>query len=255
MGKMLSDTGQVMLVVQAAVAKVKKYAVSESGDTVEMIERPGGGLSFVLADGQRSGRSAKIVSNIVARKVISLLAEGVRDGATARAAHDYLRVQRGGKVSADLVILSVDLQTHTLVVSRNTRCPVALMIEDTFILFDDPSSPIGMGTGVRPTIREWPLQDRMSVLAFSDGLLDAGRREGKHVPYEDILRQFHQQDGRNAQQLADTVLQAALALDAGRPVDDTTVVALTVYKEPHADEVRRLHVQFPVPPVLHSLGI
>jgi hypothetical protein len=46
---------------QVAVAKVGKYASSESGDTLEMIERPGGGLSFVLADGQRSGKSAKAI--------------------------------------------------------------------------------------------------------------------------------------------------------------------------------------------------
>ncbi len=244
-----------MLEVQAAVAKVKKYAVSESGDTVEMIERPAGGLSFVLADGQRSGRSAKIVSNIVARKVVSLLAEGVRDGASARAAHDYLRVQRGGKVSADLVIVSVDLQTHTLVISRNTRCPVALMIGEAFILFDDPSTPVGMGVGVRPVIREWPLQDRMTVLAFSDGLLAAGTRVGRQVPYTALLQAFHREDGRNAQHLADRLLQEALELDQGRPVDDTTVLVVTVYESKTQDEVRRLHVRFPVPPVLHSIGI
>jgi hypothetical protein len=34
--------------VQFAVAKIGKYAISESGDTLEMIERPHGGLSFVL---------------------------------------------------------------------------------------------------------------------------------------------------------------------------------------------------------------
>lgn len=243
-----------MLEVQAAVAKVKKYAVSESGDTVEMIERPAGGLSFVLADGQRSGRSAKIVSNIVARKVVSLLGEGVRDGATARAAHDYLRLHRGGKVSADLVILSVDLQTHTLVVTRNTRCPVVLMVGKELVLFDEPSTPVGVGHGIRPVIREWPLQDRMSVLAFSDGLLDAGSRTGKRVPYVEMLRTFHQEDGRDARRLADQLLEAALALDEGRPVDDTTVLVLTVYESEGRDEVRRLHVRFPVPTVLHSLG-
>ena len=72
--------------IQVAVSKINKYAASESGDTLEMIERPHGGLSFVLVDGQRSGRSAKAISNIVARKAISLLADGVRDGAAARAA-------------------------------------------------------------------------------------------------------------------------------------------------------------------------
>lgn len=62
--------------IHFAVAKVSKYATSESGDTLEMIERPHGGISFVLVDGQRSGKSAKAISNIVARKAIQLLAEG-----------------------------------------------------------------------------------------------------------------------------------------------------------------------------------
>ena len=71
------------------VVKINKYSTPESGDTVEIVERPQGGMSFVMVDGQRSGRSAKRISNLVARKAIGLLAEGVRDGAAARAAHDY----------------------------------------------------------------------------------------------------------------------------------------------------------------------
>ena len=34
--------------IQVAVSKINKYATSESGDTLEMIERPNGGISFVL---------------------------------------------------------------------------------------------------------------------------------------------------------------------------------------------------------------
>ncbi len=71
--------------VQIAVAKVNKYATSESGDTLEVVERPNGGLSVVLADGQTSGHGAKAVSQLVVRRVIGLLAEGVGDGAAARA--------------------------------------------------------------------------------------------------------------------------------------------------------------------------
>src|SRR3972149_2182866 len=105
--------------IQIAVSKIGKYATSESGDTLEMIERPHGGLSFVLVDGQHSGRGAKAVSNLVARKALQLLSEGVRDGAAARAAHDYLYALRQGKVSATLNIASVDLDSRTLVLSRN----------------------------------------------------------------------------------------------------------------------------------------
>ena len=60
--------------IQVAAAKTAKYATSESGDTLEIVERPRGGLSLVLADGQRSGKAAKAISNIVARKAIALLA-------------------------------------------------------------------------------------------------------------------------------------------------------------------------------------
>ena len=80
-----------------SVAKINKYASPESGDTVEVIERPNGGMSVVLADGQSSGKGAKQVSNLVVRKVISLLSEGVRDGAAARAASDSLYTEKKGK--------------------------------------------------------------------------------------------------------------------------------------------------------------
>ena len=121
--------------LQIAAAKTGKYASRESGDTLEMTERPHGGVSLVLADGQRSGRSAKIISNLVVRKTIALLAEGARDGVAARAAHDYLRTHRRGQVSAELHIVSIDLATNTIVVSRNSQCP-ALVVRGAEITVD-----------------------------------------------------------------------------------------------------------------------
>ena len=130
--------------IQVAVAKIGKYATSESGDTLEMIERPQGGLSLVLADGQRSGRAAKRISNIVVRKAIALLADGVRDGAVARAAHDYLRTMRAGQVSATLNIVSIDLETETLVISRNSHCPSVVSQREQVMLLDEPSEAVGI---------------------------------------------------------------------------------------------------------------
>src|SRR4030066_475473 len=116
--------------VKLAVAKTNKYATSESGDSVEVVERPNGGISVVMADGQSSGKGAKQISSLVVRKVISLLSEGVRDGAAARAASDYLYTERKGKVSSTLNILSVDQQTSTLVITRNSPVPALLAHND-----------------------------------------------------------------------------------------------------------------------------
>ena len=157
------------LEVQVAVAKINKYATSESGDTVELVERPKGGFSVVVADGQRSGRSAKAISNIVARKAVQLLSEGVRDGAAARAAHDYLYTNRGGKVSATLNIISVDIRTRTLVISRNNESPVLVhTAADGFYLLDEPSVAVGVHRSTKPVIAEVPIEVNTLVVAFTD---------------------------------------------------------------------------------------
>src|SRR5512146_725804 len=141
--------------IQIEVSKVNKYATSESGDTLEVVERPNGGLSVVLADGQTSGKGAKIISSMVVHKVISLLAEGVRDGAAARAASDYLFTERSGKVSACLNILSADLQTGTLVITRNNPAPVFVASGEHIECLDSESAAIGTSRNIRPAITEF----------------------------------------------------------------------------------------------------
>ena len=246
-----------MVGVELAVAKVAKYAVRESGDSVEVVERPNGGLSVVIVDGQRSGRSAKAISNLAVRKAISLLAEGVRDGAVARATHDFLRTQRGGQVSAELTILSVDLETRTVVVSRNTQCPV--MIWETpcdsepasWVALDEPARVVGVGNRVKPVIAERPLTPGQLFVAFTDGVLYAGSRKGRHLDVAAVLTEQCGGGLASAQFLADCVLNAAVAADDNRPSDDTTVVVMRVLDRQLDDplEVRRMSVSFPVPAV------
>ncbi len=237
------------LEVQVGVAKVSKWAVSESGDTLEMIERPQGGLSFVLADGQRSGRGAKAISNMVARKAISLLAEGVRDGAAARAAHDYLYTHRRGQVLATLNIISVDLATRTLVISRNSHCPVLVATQGGLRVLDEPSQPVGVHRGVKPVIMELPLAAGTVVVVFTDGIMDAGQRYGERLDLPAALTECLKSGLCRAQDLADELLRQAVELDRARPMDDMTVLVLVVARADQEDGVRRLSVRFTLPPV------
>src|SRR5512146_76424 len=156
---------------QIAVAKTNKWAVTESGDTLEVVERPNGGVSVVLADGQTSGRGAKAVSMQVVRKVIGLLAEGVRDGAAARAASDLLYTDKQGKVSSTLNIISVDLHTGTVVVTRNN--PVAFFIARPGHIdcISTDSTPVGISRSVRPVISEIPVEVGLTIVIYTDGLV------------------------------------------------------------------------------------
>ncbi len=228
--------------VQFAVAKVSKYATSESGDTLEMIERPHGGLSMVLVDGQRSGKSAKAISNVVARKAVQLLAEGVRDGAAARAANDYLFTYRGGKVSATLNILSVDTRTRTLVISRNNESPVLVhSLADGFAKLDEPSHAVGVHPNTKPLITEIPIAIGTIVVAYTDGVSHAGSMSG-NTQYDayGVFQEMVSSGAVSAQAIADRLLDDAVALDNGRPRDDISVVVLSVLPK-NGDEVRRLN--------------
>lgn len=232
--------------VEVAVAKVAKWASSESGDTLEMIERPRGGLSFVLVDGQRSGRAAKAISNLVARKAIAELAEGVRDGAAARAAHDYLHAYKGGRVSATLNILSVDLDTGTLVLSRNNPCPVILVTPEGEVqLLDEPSQPVGIYPRTKPVITEVPLRPGLLAVVYTDGLAHAGEHRGGPLDVPAAVAEMAAQ-GWSARQMADALLDRAQALEENRPRDDISVLILRVQPE-EGGQVRRLWVEVPIP--------
>lgn len=230
-----------------AVAKISKYASSESGDTLEMIERPHGGISIVLVDGQRSGKSAKSISNVVARKAVQLLAEGVRDGAVARAAHDYLYTYRGGKVSATLNILSIDMRTKTLVISRNNPAPVILnTAAKGLYLLDEPSSIVGVHRSVKPIITEIPLEVGTIAIAFTDGLQHAGSFGGsKGFDPVPVAQALIDKGTMDSSMLVDALLERALELEQGRPRDDISVMCISVV-EKQGDLTRRLSGRLPL---------
>ena len=231
--------------IQIAVAKINKYAVSESGDTLEVVERPGGGISVVLADGQSSGRGAKSISMMVVRRVIGLLAEGVRDGAAARAASDYLYSERNGKVSSTLNIISVDLSSETVVLARNNEVPIFIAHGENIDSINEPSRSIGTARNIKPVITEIPIQIGLTLVIFTDGLVHAGERRGTPMDISTTLRGLLEESEPSPQLLADALLAQAMRLDDNRPVDDISVVVLRVMQRT-GDEVRRLGVRVPI---------
>ncbi|HNK64261.1 MAG TPA: SpoIIE family protein phosphatase [Anaerolineales bacterium] len=231
--------------IQIAVAKVNKYAVSESGDTLEVVERPTGGLSVVLADGQTSGRGAKAISMMVVRKVIGLIAEGVRDGAAARAASDTLFTEKAGKVTSTLNIASVDLHSKTIVLTRNNPAPMYICRGEEIEAHSEESVSLGTSRNVRPLITELGIEPGLTVVMFSDGISHAGERRGQPMEVRQVLLSMLEEQDPSPQQLADGLLAQAVRLDDNRPADDISVVVLKVSMRA-GDEVRRMNVRLPI---------
>lgn len=236
-----------MLELQAAVAKVGKYATPESGDTIEMIERPQGGFSLVMVDGQGSGRGAKTLSNLITARAVAMLKDGARDGAVARAVHDYLYGYRNGQVSATLNILSVDFPSRSILMSRNNPLPYYVFDPDGLTSSNDPSTAIGLYASTKPVITQHPIREHMYLVAFTDGIAGAGRRYGKDMDLANFLASLRCDGGCSAKDIADMVLMRAMDLDQGRPNDDMSVMVLSAI--PRSDDepkIRRQHMSFPL---------
>lgn len=235
------------LVIDVAITKTNKYASRESGDTAELVERPAGGMSVVMADGQGSGRAAKSLSLLVTSKAVSLIKEGIRDGAVARGVHDYLFAYRHGQVSATLDILSVDLQSGTVVVTRNAATPMLLGRGGSFDLVPSCSGPIGLYHLTRPTVTQLELEPGLRIALATDGVVGAGVRLNRG-PFD--LGGFAAEvlpDDPDAGALADRLLAEAVRRDDGRPGDDMAVVTLSLRAHAEPLLVRRQVTTVPLP--------
>jgi serine phosphatase RsbU (regulator of sigma subunit) len=234
------------LKIDVAVAKTNKYASRESGDTVEMVERPGGGISVILADGQGSGRAAKTLSLLVTAKVSALLKEGVRDGASARAANDFLFAVRNGQVSATLDILSVDLKTGTVVITRNSETACYIRANDGCEVSAGAERPLGIHPRTRPWAAEIPIGPGVRVILVSDGITNSGRRTGL-PPLELAVISTNSGLEASSADIANLVLGEAIVRDADKPADDMSVVVLTLPEHHQRTLVRRMGVEVPLP--------
>jgi serine phosphatase RsbU (regulator of sigma subunit) len=235
------------LQITLAIAKTNKYASRESGDTAELVERPGGGFSVVTVDGQGSGSAAKTLSLLITAKAVSLLKEGVRDGAVARAVHDYLFAYRHGRVSATLDVLSVDLTTQTVVITRNAETPMIVGRDGDYAAVPACAGAIGLFHLTRPEVTQLPAVPGLQIVLVTDGIVHAGQRRGGDAFDVVAFARTAFAPDQEAATLADRVLAEAISRDQDRPDDDMTVVALSLRSHTETTLVRRLSASFPLP--------
>ncbi|WP_353892620.1 PP2C family protein-serine/threonine phosphatase [Proteinivorax hydrogeniformans] len=228
--------------VDIAIAKANKHTMSVGGDSAEIVERPLGGVTGVVVDGQGSGHSAKLTSNMIVGKISTLLADGARDGAIARAVQDYLYTIKGGKVSATLNMISVASDTKSLVISRSGHCPIYMLCDGKEYSYAKKTKPLGFYKFSKPQIVELPLKTGTKLLTFSDGILSAGRKYGKTITEADILSLMQQE--LSAYDIANQLIDQAIELDKGRPSDDTTVMAINIGDS--KKNIRRLSASYPL---------
>jgi len=110
------------------------------------------------------------------------------------------------------------------------------------------SVSIGTSRNIRPSITEFPLESGTTVVMFTDGITNAGDRNGQNLDLCTLLTSILEDLEPTAQEIADKVLNQAIRLDQNRPNDDMSVVVMRVDPS-ETDEIRRMSVRLPVSPI------
>ena len=233
--------------IKIGIARTAKYAMDYCGDSCDIAERPHGGISAVIADGQGNGLAAHHTSSWVVNKAVSLIADGTRDGAVARAVHDYLYAMKDRKVSCTLTVLSAEVETETVVISRNSNCPVILWSEEYETVYDEAVGPIGVNRHMKPLMYQVPFSPGMMVVSYTDGVQAAGKkRGGATVDFEKIMKIIREHRAKEAASVARSILEYALDLDYGQAGDDMTVVVMGIVGEtPPGPKVEQWTASYP----------
>jgi serine phosphatase RsbU (regulator of sigma subunit) len=220
-----------------SIASTSKYAVSDGGDSADLVERATGGTAVVLADGQGSGAAAKALSLAAVNRVAALLREGTRAEAALAAASDALVAARGGKVSVAIDAAATD-PGGDLVLARLSTAPAYWRAAEADWMVLAPSvEPAGRYPAQIPDLHQLPLAPGAALVLVSDGIPSAGQRAGR--PFDPAAWLAAHADAAG-DDLAGALLAAALEADQGRPGDDLTVVAVLAVEERDAPRIRRV---------------
>ena len=232
--------------ILVGMAKINKNDTAGGSDGLEVTERPDGGISIIMADSVGNGRSNQDIGHLVAIKAALLISDGVRDATVPRAIHDYLQVDKGGKVAVMLTIISIDTGTQTLSFARNSSCPLFIRHEFAVDCHDEVGAPLGIQKNVKPIVYQLPLNEGLMAATFSDGIMLAGRKHGRRMEVETIERLLEKSQPEDAQYVAEDILSRALALDAYQPSDHMAVVCIGISDRECDDKIRRRTESYPL---------
>jgi len=230
--------------LQAAIAKVDRFSSVEQGDKVEIIERPHGGISIIMAEGKLGGRRSRIIAMKAVHSILNLIASGLHNGASSRIVLSNIFEEHKGKAQVKLHIISCDLESQSIVITKNNITPVVTVFDGAaeYLRFD---GTIESDHCASPSVFQFEIKEGRDFILVSDGILQAGSQYEQPLDLRVLVESLFEDDEPTVQNLADAILNQAISQDLGRPRDDMTVTVLRISPSPSTN-IRREFIYFPI---------
>jgi serine phosphatase RsbU (regulator of sigma subunit) len=222
--------------IDIGVVSTHKYAIKESGDVVEIVDLPDGGLGLIVADGQGSGPAARLVARSTAAQAWSLLQQGVRPDGVAAAVSDALFSSKGGKVSVSLDVARID-RNGSIEIARLSTNVLLTWGDEGWRIRETSSEPAGRYDLQIPKLQSIVPGTTSAFVIITDGVADAGKSHGDTAPI--LMNIPDLGPDVTATTLAERTFADAMEREDGRPGDDMTVVACLLSRSQRDQRVER----------------
>ena len=205
------------------VATVRKSGEIASGDTHSVIKIDERRFMVALADGMGSGEYARKISESTVSLLESFYKAKMPPSIILSTVNKLLTFSKEESFAC-VDVAVVDLFSGMADVVK-IGSPLAFILSGNTVKgLESHSLPLGILDQLKPDTARYELQENDVLLFVSDGVTDAF---GSTTDLYEALRSI---PAHNPQQLADTLVQSAVRLYGGNAKDDTTALAVRIFK-------------------------
>lgn len=217
--------------VQAAVSTVARDGKIVSGDTYTSVDLGNGRHAVAVSDGMGNGERARRESKAAIELLKKLLKAGFDEQLAIKTVNSTLLLRSREEMFTTMDLALIDLFSARAELLKIGSAPSFIKRRDNVRAVTGNNVPIGILQDIEVQTIQEQLCDGDILILLSDGIYDAPQHT---YDKEDWLkRQIEQLETNDPQEIADTIIEAAVRLNNGQIFDDMTVlVAVVAASEP-----------------------
>ncbi|MCL2415775.1 MAG: stage II sporulation protein E [Defluviitaleaceae bacterium] len=212
------------------IAGINKDETLETGDSFSYMDLRDGRTIMALSDGMGSGARAQEES----RAAIELLEEFMENGfdrdTTIKLINLSLLLKSSEDLFSTLDICTIDRDTAAAEFIKIGASSTVLLRDGETEVLDSWSLPVGILDTIDMNVKDVQLGDGDVVVMMTDGVLDSDKDADADQKEEWIMRHLKRVGSRNAQEIAEYLLDKGKKNYGEEIMDDMTVLVGRVYQ-------------------------
>lgn len=213
--------------ISTASASISRDGESVSGDSFTICENEFAETVAAISDGMGTGAAASRESIAATELLRDFLSAGMDVETTLELINSSLLLRSSGDSFATMDVCTVRLSDGVMSFSKSGAAPSYIKNEYGISKIESDSLPFGvLDTESSIKTEIFTVENSAVVLMMSDGVYDAF----DHDEEDAVIKKLESMETVNPQIIASLILNTAVELSGGKPGDDMTVIAMSIWR-------------------------